>query len=187
MRTYAYCCVSMCLLLLAMSGCGGNTSMSPGPSPTPTPQNAQVAGTWEILLSENQSAAFQSVNPDTNTTRIEMKLVQSDTILQTDNTQVLWYGNVGCGTPGGQFWAFWGGWENRFLSLTSGQVAGNSVSLVIDETEFANQPSGQLKLIGTVQPDGSISGTVADTCINATGVTFTATKIAAFPPSNWPN
>jgi hypothetical protein len=200
MRNYAFHCVSICLLLAAISGCGGSAATPPNPTPTPTPTpsaspspsptptpNAQVAGTWKILLSENQSAAFQSINPDTNTTRIEIRLLQSDTILQADNTQLVWYGNVGCGTPGVSFWAFWGGWENRFLSLASGQVSGNSVSLVIDENEGANQPSGQLKLLGTVQADGSISGTVTDTCINATGVTFTATQTTAFPPSAWPN
>jgi hypothetical protein len=196
MPRHSHICVTLTLLLLALLGCGGSTSSpSPtptptplsSPTPTPTPQNAQVAGTWKILLSENQSAGFQSINPDTNSTRIEMKLLQSDAILQADSTQLIWYGNVGCGSAATGTWAFWGGWDNRFLSLTSGQVSGNSVSLVITESEGANQPSGQLKLTGTLQPDGSIAGSVIDTCINATSVTFTATQTTAFPPSAWPN
>jgi hypothetical protein len=182
-------------------GCGSGTKTT---STTTSSSFAQVQGAWKIVLSENQVAIVvaqtsPSTQVDPNPTAIAISLVQSNGILSTSST--VYSGNTGCKTHSG-WWSntgpYEGTWEYRTFSFAfeSGLVSGNTITLTLAEAESfsAGQPvapNGQLKLLGTVQSDGSIKGTLTDSCIldssgNPTNQTFTATTISAFPPTSWP-
>lgn len=180
--------ISLALLVLLFAiGCGGGGG---GGSPNPSP-NPNFAGQWKIVLGENQSAVFQSV--DANDTAIAISLTQSGTFLSTDPNQEIWAGNTACNVPAG-WWYLDGGWNNGILSLDagSGQVSGQTVNLTLTESRGATfAGTGQLKLNGILHADGSISGTLTDSCIltngNPTqGVSWAATRISIFPPTSWP-
>jgi hypothetical protein len=172
------------LALLFAAGCGGSGGSNPS-------TNADFTGRWKVVLGENQSAVFQS--SDTNDTEIALSLTQSGTFLSTEPNQDIWAGNTACNVPAG-WWFLDGGWENGILSLDagSGQVSGQTVNLTLTESRGATfAGTGQLKLNGTLKADGSISGTVTDSCIPTSGnptpgVSWTATKISIFPPTSWP-
>lgn len=152
--------------------------------------NANVAGKWKIVLGENQSAAYQTT--DTTPTAIAISLKQSDSILFADTTQKIWAGNTACKGVSGSWWSLSGGWNPNpigIASLDSGLVSVNSVSLNFTEG-VPGSASGQLKLIGTVQSDGSLSGTLTDSCTmtsgNPTNSTWTAQRLSSYPPVVWP-
>ena len=193
----------MPVLILGVSllsvGCGGGSSGGGS-----TSRLAQVQGNWKIVLSENQAAiiaAKHSVSSpiDPNPTEIAISLNQSNAIVTTSET--LYTGNTGCDLNGSWWYAtgpYNSGWEYGTYSFAfdSGLVSGNTVTLtLIEAASFQGgqptAPNGQLKLLGTVQADGSIKGTLTDGCVldsngNMSNQTFTATHISTFPPTTWP-
>jgi len=187
-------------LLFSALGCGSGS----GTTGNPLSGLVQVQGAWKIVLSEDQAAIVTAQAPtpvlvDPNPTAIAISLVQSNGILSTSST--VYSGNAGCKTNSGWWYStgpYEGGWGYRTFSFAfdSGLVSGNTITLTLAEAvSFTggqpDAPNGQLKLLGTVQGDGSIKGTLTDSCIldsggNPTNQTFTATKIATFPPTSWP-
>jgi hypothetical protein len=179
-------------------GCGG------GKTNTPAPNFANVAGSWKIVLSENQAsivaaAKSPSASIDPNPTEIAVVLTQSSGILSSSSG--IYLGNTGCDTSS-SWWYNTGPYNGAWDSVTygfnfgSGQVSENTVTLTLAEAMSfqGGQPvgsSGTLTLLGTVQSDGTISGTLTDSCVlDATGKptnqTFAAAKIVTFPPTVWP-
>ena len=159
--------------------------------------NVNVAGNWKIVLGENQSAAFQS--GDTNDSRIALGIAQAGSTLSATPDQDVWTGNIGCGSLGQQDW-WWvnGGWNptptggyQRISLDPGGWAVGNNLSFVLTETNGPGTATGKLSFTGTVQADGSMAGTLTDSCIQTNSaptanVAWTATKLANFPPTSWP-
>jgi hypothetical protein len=176
------------LILFAITlGCGsGSSNNGKGPS------NANIAGNWKIVLAENQAAIFPTT-ADNNDTRIAIVFTQSGSILATDPNQEIWAGNVACEGPGGGFWSAWGGWVSQDFSLESGaQVSGQAVSFTLRESQLGvTSSTGELTFTGAVQVDGSIAGTVTDSCVLTNGnptanVNWSASTMTTFPPTLWP-
>ena len=193
----------VCILAVALClvGCGGSNSGTPVNSSG----NSVVSGTWKLTLNENQAQIVATKhNPaqtvDANPTAIAISLTQSDAFLSLAPSTTIYDGNVGCDNNN-NWWNLTltsgpGNWEYGTYSFdfVSGQVSGKTVNLVLNERMGANDTSsahGPLTFQGTVQTDGSISGTVADSCIltqsgQPTSVSFKATRISTFPPIAWP-
>ena len=186
------------VLILVLLGCGGSSSSNS----TTSPANANLAGTWKVVLNENQAAmvvATEDLNSqiDSNNTEIELSLTQSGAFLSLASGTNIYSGNAGCAKGANWWWYSSGGWNFQTYSFrfTSGQVSATSVNLVFEEAMSETQETqeeGALTLEGTVNADGSISGTATDNCVLTSGglpttVTFLANKITTFPPSSWPN
>ncbi len=179
------------LISILLAGCGGGAGNTSG---NKTAQNIDLTGKWKIVLNENQSAPYQTSSPDSNNTRIAVSLIQSGTTVQADTNQQIYGGNLACNIAGFNTWAVWGSWQTNRISFSSGQVINDVVTIVVQEGNRnldSNQAVGSLTFTGTVQPDGTLSGTLTDGCTLTNGspttnIQWNATKLSAFPPTTWP-
>jgi hypothetical protein len=161
--------------MLSLTGCGG------GGSGTETPN---LSGMWNIQLSENQAQLiintlnYPAPAPvSTGLTQIDIDLVQSGGVLSAQPTIPAM--NVGCRQGG---WWDSGEWITTWTVFTfnAGTFVGQTLNISLAETGHATSQSGTLVFTGTVQSDGSLAGSVTDSCTGSSA-TWTATKITALP------
>lgn len=176
-------------LMLLLVGCGNDKISTSVP--------ADISGTWKIILTENQALTVSltqsgPITVDPNPTEIAISLGQSNGILTGSGK--IYSGNTGCETSAWSWYNTGPGWNfgTDSFAFDSGLVSGNSITLnLVEAKNFQNVPplqSGTLKLVGTEQ-NGTIAGTVTDTCVpsaNGSVHSFTAVKVATFPPTSWP-
>jgi len=170
---------------LSFLGCGGSGSSK---AFTSTPATPNLNGIWNIQLSENQAQLIiNSLNypppapVSPGITKIDIELVQSGGVLSALTSIPAM--NVGCllGTSGAAWWQS-GGWITTLTIFTfnTGTLVGQNVNISLAEKGQATQSSGTLVFTGTVQSDGSLAGSVTDSCTKSSA-TWTATQISALP------
>jgi hypothetical protein len=169
------------LALPLIQGCGSNSDIARS--------QENVSGVWEITLSETQSTEVGGQAPD-GPTKIEIQIIQlaNGGSVLTSSGGV--YGDdIGCDanpSGGNGFWWAGGGW-NSWLSFALGTVQLNTIALTLNESqgETGTGSHGQLMFTGTINPDGTMSGDVTDSCVlvnwSPTQATWTAAKISTLP------
>ena len=164
-------------------GCGGS-----GSGTAAVPKTPNLNGIWNIQLSENQAQLiintlnYPSPAPvSTGVTQIDIDLVQSGGVLSAQTSIPAM--NVGCRSGNsGQAWWQSGAWITTLTVFTfeTGTLVDQTLNISLTETGQATQSGGTLVFTGAVQPDGSLAGSVTDSC-TGTSATWTATRISALP------
>jgi hypothetical protein len=149
-----------------------------------------LTGDWQFTLNENQDDHFIPGSSAGNTL-IDIALTQNGSTLTAQTTpepngiDVLsqaWIEFPGCGVPPNERARF--NWDTSASSEFSGSQTGRSFTSQMMEAENdqgANSGSvegAQLTLTGTINSDGTISGSLNDGCTKTQGVTFQAVRIA---------
>jgi len=170
--------VFLVAFVLSLAGCGGG-----GSSTTPsTPKTPNLNGAWNIQLSENQAEIIiQTLNypapapVSTGQTEIDINLVQSGGVLSAQSNIPAM--NIGCRQGGASEWQS-GGWLFQNFTFSTGTLVNEALNISLAEN--VNKIDGTLVFTGTIQPDGSLAGTVADSC-TGNQATWAATRILALP------
>jgi hypothetical protein len=166
-----------CVLLTA---CGGGSSHN---STQTVNTSFDASGVWYFTLSENQAAPHSN-----GPTQIAMSLTQTAPGAGFLTTAGSGYGySAACYVSQGVFWWFGDGWNPNTFQLSRGSVTNGSISLELNEALNGNisdnSAHGLVTLTGTLQPDGSLSGTGIDGCSSPANAQFqwTAKRGTALP------
>ena len=175
---------ALAIALCAVS-CGGGGSSNGGSSTSAS----DLTGVWIIQLSENQ--AQLTVNDlnypppaptiSAGSTQVGISLVQSGGVLSAQPSLPAW--NPGCFENGNPWW-FTGGWQPQLFTFSSGTIVNGNINISFAESNTgSSQAHGTIVLTGSLQSDGSLAGTLTDSCIAnpASTGTWSAKRTASLP------
>ena len=187
----------LCAVASLAPGCGGGSVSSTTTTTTTTtttsnpPSNAVgISGTWSFKLSYDQAAALGANVAAGTVTKITVPLTQdvAGSTSTLSSSSAIVGSDLGCKAPTSSWIAVGAGTRADF-TITSGTLQSSAVNLTLHEFSSATLPpgvtlaEGNMTFMGTLNPDGTMSGSMMDTCVldasnNAKQGTWTATKIS---------